>query len=83
MGFGIRYIPNHKMVGQHGATFRSRDGPYQAHYLGRAPDHELNNILEIGYKWLSDHGFVHKKPKPMPGGADPEQQREFIKRLFS
>jgi hypothetical protein len=30
-------------------------------------------------KWLGDHGFVHKKPKPMPGGADPEKQREFIK----
>jgi hypothetical protein len=38
------------MIVQHGATLRSRGaGLYQAYHLGRAPDHELNNIVEIGY----------------------------------
>jgi transposase len=29
-------------------------------------------------RWLGDHGFVHKKPKPTPRGADPEKQKEFV-----
>jgi transposase len=30
-------------------------------------------------KWLGNHGFVHKQPKLVPCGADPEKQREFVK----
>jgi transposase len=28
--------------------------------------------------WLNAHGFVHKKPKPVPCGADPKAQRAFV-----
>jgi transposase len=30
--------------------------------------------------WLIAHGFVFKKPKTTPRGADPEKQKEFIKK---
>jgi transposase len=29
---------------------------------------------------LGDHGFVYKKPKPTPCGADPEKQEAFVKK---
>jgi transposase len=28
--------------------------------------------------WLKEHGFVYKKPKPVPRNADPERQKAFI-----
>jgi transposase len=31
-------------------------------------------------KWLGNHGFVHKQPKLVPCGADPERQREFVEK---
>jgi hypothetical protein len=43
-------IPNHKNLVQQVATLQSGGaGPYQTYRLGIAPDHKLNNILEIGY----------------------------------
>jgi transposase len=29
-------------------------------------------------RWLKEHGFVYKKPKPVPRNADPELQKAFI-----
>jgi transposase len=29
-------------------------------------------------RWLGNHGFVYKKPKTTPCGADPEKQKEFV-----
>jgi hypothetical protein len=43
-------MPNLQNVVQQVATFRSRGAePYEAYRLSLVPDHELNNILEIGY----------------------------------